>query len=462
MNKSFHIFNLGCKVNKVDADDMAARLIAAGARQGALDDAKVVLINTCTVTNEADAKSRKAMRRALSMAGDAVVIVCGCGATVDPEQFEPRKDDNEGQCQIISDRHLALEKTAGLLGLDFEASCTSPKSKTFLKTGEGFNTRAQVKIQDGCDNRCSYCIVPLARGKARSMPSGEMLTEIEALIEAGTQEIVLTGIDLGSYHDNSKTLVKLLSDALAISSNRLDTSNLDTSNLDTSNLDTSSLDTNSLDVNSIDTSNLGSSCRFRLSSIELPDVTDELLGLISSSHGRVCMHLHIPLQSGSDAVLTAMNRRYDAAGYLSRLTAIKRQLPRIALTTDVIVGFPGETEEDFNATLSLCRKLGFSRIHVFRYSRRPGTLAASLPRQLAPQIKAERAQRLRELTDELMNEDALRRVGNRERVIIEKPFKGRSESYYPVRVKENHKRGSLVALDIVGYEHGELIAENSK
>ena len=389
---------------------MAAKLRAAGANLNSLADASVVLINTCTVTREADAKSRKAVRRALGAAHGAVVIVCGCGATVNPTQFE----GISGKHLIIDDKSRALQKAGELLGLEL-----AEEGSTLLRVGDGFNTRAQIKVQDGCDNSCSYCVVPRARGGAQSMPRSRILAEIKALTEAGTQEIVLTGIDLGSYLDGRYTLVQLLAEALE----------------------------------------LGSTCRFRFSSIELPGVTDELIRLISSSEGRICAHLHVPLQSGSDAVLAGMNRNYDATTYLQKMAAAKNVLPRLAVTTDIIVGFPGETEEDFSATLSLAKELGFSRIHVFRFSGRPGTLAEKLSNQLPAQIKKERADKLRHLAEELMQADALCRIGTTESVLIESPNRGRSESYYPVRVKENLQRGSLVALKLVGYEHGELIAE---
>jgi len=244
-----------------------------------------------------------------------------------------------------------------------------------------------------------------------------VLAELEALIKVGTQEIVLTGIDLGNYQDELNSLEVLLSKALELSG----------------------------------------TCRFRLSSIELPGITDELLQLIAASKGRICAHLHVPLQSGSDAVLQAMNRRYDAAKFLAKLNAAKKALPELALTTDVIVGFPGESEDDFNKTVSLSKELGFSRMHVFRYSKRPGTPAAELAGQLPQQIKTERSKTLRALAEELTRADAQRRIGTTEQVLVENPHKGRSESYYPVLLKEKGQPGSLVALKIVGYENGQLI-----
>ena len=408
---------------------MAASLIAAGARPGTLAEARVVLLNTCTVTAEADAKSRKALRRSLLAALDATVIVCGCGAAVDAEQFE----GIAGTHLVIADKELALQKALELLGLDSDSDSDSDSGSdsdsesdshsnigVSLRVGQGFNTRVQIKVQDGCDNRCSYCIVPLARGRARSMPLDKALAEIKAHTEAGAQEIVLTGIDLGNYQDGQNTLEVLLSKCLE----------------------------------------LPGSCRFRLSSIELLGITQELVQLIAASKGRICAHLHVPLQSGSDAILKAMNRPYDAAAFQSKITAAKKALPLLALTTDIIVGFPGETDDDFNKTLELCKELRFSRMHVFRYSKRPGTPAAALPGQVSATIKAQRSKELRQLAEELATADARGRINTTEQVLFETTRKARSESYYEVLVKENEQPGSLKALKIVGYEHGQLIAEN--
>jgi len=420
---------------------MAARLLAAGASLSKPADAQVILINTCTVTSEADAKSRKALRRSLEKAQDAVVIVCGCGATVDPAQFE----DIPGKRLVIADKELALQKALEILvqrdgvglvqrdgvgvplfetksGTPTPSLCTKPTPSlctkpTPLSIGEGFNTRVQVKVQDGCDNSCSYCIVPQARGRAQSMSLPLVLAEIQALMQAGAQEIVLTGIDLGNYQDGQNSLEVLLSKALR----------------------------------------LEGTCRFRLSSIELPGITHELVQLIADSKGRICAHLHVPLQSGSDAVLQAMNRRYSAADFQSKISNAREVLPQLSLTTDVIVGFPGESEEDFALTIALSKELLFSRMHVFRYSKRPGTPAAELPRQLSQQAKAERSKALRRLAEELTVNDAQKRIGTTEQVLMESAHKGRSESYYPVQVKEKAEPGSLTALKIVGYENGQLI-----
>ena len=434
MAAKFHVINLGCKVNKVESDTLAAALMAAGAEPSALAEADVILINSCCVTAEADAKSRKALRRALKSAADAAVIVTGCGAVVDAEQFlsiSPR-------CLLIAEKPQALAQALELLGLEAAApaaptrpvrpasDAATPASDTaspasdavrYLRSGKNFNTRVPVKVQDGCDNACSYCIVPRARGRAWSVPHQQVLSEMAALVEAGTRELVLTGIDLGSYQDDTCSLPALLSQALA----------------------------------------LGSQHRLRLSSIELPQISKELIELMADANGRICAFLHIPLQSGSDAVLAAMNRRYDVAEFRAQIMTIKRYLPQIALSTDIIVGFPGEAEADFAQTLALSRELGFSRIHVFRYSKRPGTAAALMPGQLPAEIKIERAARLRQLGLELAELDGLRRVGTVEQVLVESPLTGRAESYHEVQLQKPLPRGSLLDMKLVGYQQGKLV-----
>ena len=412
MTPLFHIINLGCKVNRVEADSIAAKLIAAGAEQGDPAEAHVVLINTCTVTGEADAKSRKALHRALRQAPHAHVIVCGCGASANAEQF---KEDSE-RYQVIANKDAALSEAVQLLGLEMpHAGVVVPRF------GEDFNTRVAIKIQDGCDHDCSYCIVPTARGPAQSLDAESVVDEVTAHVKAGAREIVLTGIDLGSYQDKSQRLQHLLSSLLN---------------------DKTSRDT----------------YRIRLSSIELPSISDELIELIAASEGRICAHLHIPLQSGSDALLKAMRRRYDTDAYLEKLYQIKQALPHAAISTDIIVGFPGESEEDFSDTLSLCKEVGYSRMHIFRYSVRPHTPAASMPGHLAPEIIAKRAGELRDLASQLTLQDAERRIGTREQVLCESAEGGRSESYYPVRIAGSATRGNLVTMEILGYEQGRLTA----
>lgn len=406
----FHTINLGCKVNRVEADSLTASLLAAGAVRSALSDAAVVLVHTCTVTGEADTKSRKAARRALREAPEAVVIVCGCGAHASPEQFL----DMDERCLIIADKQAALLKAGAVLGVEVDKEDTiSPR------VGGGYHTRASVKIQDGCNNSCSYCIVPQARGAARSVPLRQALREINVQVAAGAQEVVLTGIDLGSYRDGDHTLESVLEEALKLSD----------------------------------------TFRIRLSSLELPGVTDRLIHLIGAFEGRICAHLHIPLQSGSDAVLGAMKRRYNRTTYLKRAMAIKSSLSHVALSTDVIVGFPGETDENFEATCSLCREVGFSHLHIFRYSSRPSTRAASLPGHVPAELIAERALALRNLANELTEAEARSRVGTTEMVLFEDAKKGRSESYYLVKSTERAKPGSLALMRLVGYEQDNFIAE---
>lgn len=411
MSQTFSIITLGCKVNKVEADSMSVRLTALGATQSALEAARVVLINTCTVTGEADSKTRKAAHRALRDATPgATVIVCGCGATAHPEQFK----DEPTELEVIANKADALQRAIELLELDISTNLT-----TSARVGEGFNTRVAIKVQDGCDNACSYCIVPKARGAACSVPLGEVLDEVAANTQAGAKEIILTGIDLGCYHEGAVSLTELLERILAV----------------------------------------GEDFRIRLSSIELPSISDKLLNLIAASEGHICAHLHIPLQSGSERILEAMRRNYTAWGFLQRLAEIKTVVPHIALSTDVIVGFPGETEDDFNDTLAFCEQAGFSRIHIFRYSKRPGTVAATMPQMVSSEIKAQRAEELRRLALTLTEQDATRRIGSCEAVLRETAQRGRTESYYPVKLSDNAPGDNLVTMELTAFSEGAFSAK---
>jgi len=252
-----------------------------------------------------------------------------------------------------------------------------------------------VMVQDGCDNACTYCIVHTARGHSVSRSADDVVAEVSAAATSGVQEVVLTGINIGSYQATDgvlTNLVTLLQRLLAETS-------------------------------------IG---RIRVSSIEPLDVTPNLVDAMVMSQGRICAHLHMPLQSGSDKVLSEMNRPYCADVYLQIIEHLRAKLPHISLTTDVIVGFPGESEQDFEETLSVCRAADFSKIHVFRYSRRAGTPAALYADQIDPAIKKERAQRLVALQGELRTLDQQMRLGSVEGVLIERTGLGKSESYHDV------------------------------
>jgi len=355
---------LGCKVNRVESEDVAADLIGRGAVLSAEDEAAVIVVNTCTVTGEADAKARKAVRRALKASGSPLVVVTGCLASLDPAGLSALGD----RVVVEADKERVAARVAEHLALA-GAPATTP-----VRAGQGFRTRAPLKVQDGCDNFCAYCIVPHARGNPRSVPLDDVLRTARGLLDAGARELVLTGINVGRYRDGVADLAGLVR-ALA-----------------------------ALDP-----------WRIRLSSIEPPDLTDDLLAALAEAGVR---HLHVPLQSGSDRVLAAMGRRYTAAEYLALIDPARFEGP-VAITTDVMVGFPGESAEDVAATGDVCERAGFTKLHVFRYSVRSGTPAASMSGQVSATDKAARAALLRETGDALRAAHVARAVGRAEDLLVE-------------------------------------------
>lgn len=389
----FCVVNLGCKVNRVESDSIAAALQAAGWTSGS--DADIVVVNTCTVTAEADRKTRKAVHQALERHPGAQVIVTGCAASLDPGVYER-----------MSARVAYVDKARVVQAcLEHEDPQHEP-AEVPLRVGEGFPTRVGIKVQDGCDNACTFCIVHVARGPATSVPIEQCVRQARSYAQAGVRELVLTGIDLGAYRSDGKGLADLVGALRAAVPET----------------------------------------RIRISSIEPNTIDDALVDALSSNDGMVCRHLHIPLQSGSSKVLREMARRYDAHAYRARIESLRQAVPGIAITTDVIVGFPGETDEDFSDTLQMCEACGFSRIHVFRYSRRAGTPAAERTDQVAPEVGMARARKLDALAAQLRSADAASRVGSVERVLVESDGRGMTESYYPVTMNGSYRAGDLVAV----------------
>lgn len=402
----FHIHTFGCKVNRAESEKIAAQLLAAGWEQA--DDAScdVAIVNTCTVTGEAEVKNRKEIR-ALLRAGCEHVIVTGCAINIAADHYADISERIVCEC----DKEHVASCAAELLGLPLPAARQS-EAMPLDRVGDGFRTRVDMKVQDGCDNACTYCIVHTARGRARSVPARDVVAEAQHHVSCGVNELVLVGIDLGAYNDGGVNLGGLLT-----------------------------LLQEQTDVG-----------RIRISSIEPQNLNESLIACLESSAGRVCRHLHLCLQSGSDKVLHEMARPYSSAEFLAKVRELKTRVPSIALSTDIIVGFPGETDEDFEATCKVVEQCGFMRLHVFRYSKRPGTPAAARNDQIAPEVMAERSERLRKLGARLAREDALRRVGTCEQVIVERPGRGTSESYHPVRLDADIPVGSLVTLRFTEYD----------
>jgi threonylcarbamoyladenosine tRNA methylthiotransferase MtaB len=403
----FSTVNLGCKVNRVETDTIAVRLESRG---HVPDDEspQVVIVNTCTVTGEAEKKARKAVHRSLRRHPAAFVVVTGCAAAIDPAAFESM--DERVVCVSKADAVQECEALGGP-GADGLRRGDGDASGA-LRFGLRFHTRAGIKIQDGCDNACTYCVVHIARGKSVSRSVAECIAETRALEAAGAGEAVLTGIDLGSYDSNGLDLAGLLS-RMREAAPRM---------------------------------------RLRVSSIEPLGVSEQLISLLAVQEGWICRHLHLPLQSGSTKVLGEMARPYTAERYYSIVSRLRSLVEDVSFSTDIIVGFPGETEDDFRQTMDMVRMCRFSKVHVFRYSKRQGTPAASRTDQVDPLAVADRAHRLQELADELRFEEGAKHIGRTERVLVESHGFGMTESYYPVKVGEGFQRGSLIACPLTEFD----------
>lgn len=374
---------LGCKVNQVETENMIAEEIRNGNEIVDFDSpADVYVINTCTVTAVADQKSRQMIRRALKNP-TARVIVTGCYSNVAFDEIS-----------AIDPRIEIRAKT-----IDFPMNSTS------------YHTRAYLKIEDGCENFCSYCIIPLARGKIRSKKLSEIRNDVENLVSNGTQEIVLTGIHLGAY---GRDLGKNLADAVRAC----------------------------LEVQDLK--------RLRLSSLESIEFSSELLDLFSDP--RLCQHLHLPLQSGSDRILKLMKRPYDRKKFSYIINSVREKVPRITLTTDVIVGFPGESDSDFVDTLNFCRDIGFAKIHVFPFSSRRGTPAFNFDNQIASGIKKSRVDQLLKLSRELEKNFHESQIGRELEVLFEQRIDefstGHDKFYSKVFTKNPVELGKISKIKV--------------
>jgi threonylcarbamoyladenosine tRNA methylthiotransferase MtaB len=365
---SFSVRFLGCKVSYADADALRERLLAGGHREARAGEAEVALVNSCCVTREALGKSRQAAAKAART--HERVYVTGCGANL-----EGAFAGLPGNVTVLAGQSVdAPERLAGLLGSGGEALDVRPK-----------RVRAFVQIQDGCSFGCSYCVVPLVRGPARSKPAEAALAEVRRRIEQGHKEVVLSGINLGCFHDGAVSLAALVREAGK----------------------TPGLE------------------RLRLSSIEINHVGPELIDAIRETPA-ACRHLHVPLQSGDDEILRAMKRHYDAATFVGRLEG----LDDFNLTTDVIVGFPGEDEEAFRRTLDLVERAGLTKVHVFPYSPRPGT-ATEGSDDVPARVKKERAACLRKSSGNACLGRWRGKIGLEESILIDRPGRGYAGDYTP-------------------------------
>ena len=416
MKAAFH--TLGCKVNQYETEAIKEAFVSRGAEITDEDDpADIYVINTCSVTGIADRKSRQFIRRSRRLNPDAVVVVTGCYAQTAPEELEsmPEVDLIIGNSlkTEIADRALELYKRRNGKGFadgseDIVRSHVLSydelrefENMGIVTSGESFMCRAYIKIEEGCNRFCSYCLIPYARGRVRSRRPDEILEEARALVDSGYKEIVLTGINTALYGTEPEFEFERLPGEEGLSGLEAVLKRLDAMEGD---------------------------FRIRLSSLEPTVVSkDDVLKLLG--YKRLCHHLHLSVQSGSDSVLRSMNRRYTRSEYLEIVKAIREFDPLYGITTDIIAGFPGETESDFEDSLDITERSEFGKVHVFRYSPRRGTPGESMPDAVPGDVKNERAGRLAELADEVALRFIEKYEGRRERVLIEEINDGYAEGY---------------------------------
>ncbi len=422
---TFKICTLGCKVNTYESNVMKDNLINYGYEEAKEEIADIYIINTCTVTDTSAHKSLKVVRQCLRRNEKAIIVVCGCMV-----QVEPEKAQLEGVSILIGNQYKSkivsfieeYQKTKtpivaveDIMGCPFET----------MKLNNFDRTRAFVKIEDGCENYCSYCIIPYARGKVRSKEPELALEEIEALVKQGHKEIVLTGIHTGHYGADLKNyhFSNLLEDILKIDGLE----------------------------------------RLRISSIEITEIDENVLNIFRNS-SIIVDHLHIPIQSGSNTILKSMNRKYDKAYFINKVEQIRSIRPAISLTTDLIVGFPGETEELFQETIETIEKIKFSKIHVFPFSLRKGTKAEKVPNHLDEKTKKDRVKVMMTISKRLEIE-YMNKFLNESIVFIPEKYQdgyliGHTGNYLAVKAKgEEQDLHQNIEVTIKNIEYPYCIAE---
>ncbi|MFH1922523.1 MAG: tRNA (N(6)-L-threonylcarbamoyladenosine(37)-C(2))-methylthiotransferase MtaB [Planctomycetota bacterium] len=421
---TFKTLTLGCKVNQYETEYVCEGFRRLGYREAEDGEpADLCLVNTCTVTAEGDLKSRKVIRQLARQNPQAQIVVMGCYATRAPEVVAALP----GVVEVVTDKRKLPELLARFGLVDLPDGISS----------FGRRHRAYVKVQDGCRMPCSYCIIPKVRPVLASRPVDDVLGEIRRLVDHGHREIVLTGIHLGHYgvdlaeRESSSRPVDLASLLGRIM-------------------------------------RLEGPFRVRISSIEAVEVIPELIALMADHADRICPHLHLSMQSGSDAVLGRMRRRWASGRFAERCHAIRESLDHPALTTDVIVGFPGETEADFEATCRAVEEVEFSKLHVFRFSPREGTPAAEMPDQVPDNVKKHRAAELGEIGRHLRRRFLESLAGRALQVLVETPVQGRpgslagtSARYAPVELSGGEDRlGQLVRVTAGPVADGRIRAAN--
>ena len=382
---NFYIYSLGCKVNSYESNVMKDKMKNSGFIESSADDADIIIVNSCTVTNVADNKTMKLIRH-IRNNYDVILAVVGCFIQAKRDDLSFIDADillgNKNKSLIDTYVKRFLAERTRIVDV-----CDDLSSFENMRLNNYDHTRAFIKIQDGCNNFCSYCIIPYTRGPVRSKNHNDVISEVKSLIESGHHEIVLTGIHTGNYCDESYDFACLLSDLVKIDG----------------------------------------LLRLRISSIEITEINDRVIDVIRNSNILVD-HIHIPLQSGSDTILKSMNRKYDVDYFINKINVLRSIRPNMNVTTDVIVGFPGETDELFLETISTIKKIGFSKLHVFPFSRRKGTKADLMDEQVDECVKKKRVRVLLDLSKEL-------------EVSYMNKFKGSIVSFIPEVMKDGYLIG---------------------
>ena len=396
--KTFLIKTLGCKVNSYESEFVRNLLLNEGYKE-TKENADICLVNTCTVTNTADNKSKQVINNIRKNNPNAIVVAFGCfcefrkaniNDLIDAEIILGTKNKTK-VLKCIKDYEKNHERI-----ILFDESKEDVFEDMEIKKYEHHH-RAFIKIEDGCNNFCSYCIIPYVRGRVRSKNFNKCIIEVNDLAISGHKEIVLAGIHTGQYSSDNKRLADLINEISKVDQIK----------------------------------------RIRLSSVEIVELDDKMMDIIKNNK-KFVSHLHIPLQAGCDKTLKSMNRRYDLEYFTDKVNTIRSHRPDISLTTDVIVGFPGETEEDFECTYNYCKNIGFAKIHVFPYSDRNGTVASRMPNHVPRNIVKERARKLIELSDILEKKYFKKFIGKEEEVLVEEfkngYYHGFTENYIPVKL----------------------------
>jgi len=440
---AFH--NLGCKVNTYEIEMMQQNARKAGWEIVEFTQkADVYVINTCSVTNIADRKSRQMLHKAKKTNPEAIVVAVGCYAQTDTNgalsdeavDLVIGNNHKEKLIDIINEYEKSHEKKA------IVDDISSPiKYEDYSIDGSSERTRVDIKIQDGCDQFCTFCIIPFARGRIRSRDQKDVVDEIKRLADAGYKEIVLTGIHLSSYgldlHDK-RTSYNLVA------------------NEDYTNFDLIDVIKKVSDIDGIK--------RIRLGSLEPRVITRQFLESISAID-KVCPHFHLSLQSGCDETLKRMNRRYTANEYAAGVKLIRKYYEHPAITTDIIVGFPGETEEEFQKTISFVESIDFYETHIFKYSRRHGTVADTMPGQLTEKVKAQRSDELEKINKIHMKRFMSAVVGKKEEILTEEQTKidnrtytlGHTKNYIMMAVEGAYEKNLIIEGTVTGFLQNDIM-----